>query len=245
MVYGKAVALHVDPIEKKPLYHFMPGTEVLSFGTVGCNFRCDFCQNWDISQVSKPPTSQIFGQDLPPKKIVEIAKKEKIPSIAYTYNEPAIFFEYAYDTAKLAHKTGIKNVYVSNGYESAEAREKIAPLLDAINIDLKSFDEKFYQKYCGARLQPVLENITQLHTFGVHLEITTLIIPGKNDSKNNLEKIAKFIAKVDKNIPWHISRFFPAYKMTDVPVTPIDTLQKAQKLGKKAGLKYVYIGNIY
>ena len=244
LVYGKATALNIDPIEKKPLYHFMPGTKILSFGTVGCNFRCDFCQNWDISQASKPPISQIFGQELPPKKIVEYAKKNKIPSVAYTYNEPAVFFEYAYDTAKLAKKAGLKNVYVSNGYESPEAREKIAPYLDAINIDLKSYDEKFYQKYCGAHLKPVLENIIQFHKLGIHIEITTLIIPRKNDSKNNLTKLAKLIDSVDKKIPWHISRFFPAYKMLNVEITSESTLEFAQEIGKKAGLEYVYIGNI-
>lgn len=244
LVYGKACAFNIDPIEKKPLYHFMPGTEILSFGTVGCNFRCDFCQNWDISQASKPPANQIFGHNLPPKKIVEYAVDNKIPSIAYTYNEPAVFFEYAFDTAKLAKKSELKNVYVSNGYESSEAREKIAPYLDAINIDLKSYDEKFYQKYCGAHLKPVLENIIQFHKLGIHLEITTLIIPKKNDSKSNLLKIAKFIASVDKKISWHISRFFPAYKMLDVEITPESTLKYAQVIGKKAGLEYVYIGNV-
>lgn len=244
LVYGKAVALNVDPIEKKPLYHFMPGTKILSFGTVGCNFKCDFCQNWDISQVSKSPTNQIFGQDLPPKKIVEFAIENKIPSIAYTYNEPAVFFEYALDTAKLAKKANLKNVYVSNGYESPEARHKIAPYLDAINIDLKSYDEFFYKKYCGAKLEPVLENIIQFHKLAIHIEITTLIISGINDSRKNLMSIAKFIASVDKKIPWHISRFFPAYKMLDVKITPEFTLVNAQKIGKIAGLEYVYIGNV-
>lgn len=265
LVYGRAIAINIDPIEKKPLYHFVPGTEILSFGTVGCNFKCDFCQNWDISQKIKELKSRRFrnagvpikasvvsstkeefdwGQDWPPNKIVKFAKENKIPSIAYTYNEPAIFFEYAYDTAKLAKKAGLKNVYVSNGYESREARQKIAPYLDAINIDLKSYDQKFYQKYCGGQLEPVLENIVQFYKLGIHIEITTLIIQGKNDSKTNLTKIAKFIASLDKKIPWHISRFFPAYKMLDVKITPESTLENAREIGKAAGLEYVYIGNI-
>jgi len=261
LVYGKAVAVNVDPIEKKPLYHFMPKTSILSFGTVGCNFKCDFCQNWDISQRTKglknlsiPLEAGLrtkeqeeqfeWGDNLTPNEIVNLAVKNKIPSIAYTYNEPAIFFEYAFDTAKLVKKAGLKNVFVSNGYQSKESRDKILPYLDAINIDLKFFDDKSYQKYCGAKLKPVLENITLYHTNKVHLEVTTLIIPGLNDSTENLKKIAEFIANLSPKIPWHISRFFPAYKMLDSDITPESTLKKAQTIGKKAGLRYVYLGNV-
>lgn len=244
LVYGLAAAMHVDPIEKKPLYHFLPGTDILSFGTVGCNLHCDFCQNWDMSQVSKPPHDQIFGNKQSPERIVSLAIKLKCPSIAYTYNEPGIFFEYAYDTMKLAHRKGLKNVYVSNGYISREAKTKLKDLLDAANIDLKSFDDRFYSKICGAKLKPVMETIESFYKMGVHIELTTLIIPGQNDSSEELQKIAKYIVSIDKKIPWHISRFFPSYKMKNITVTPIETLKIAAKIGKEAGLKYIYIGNI-
>jgi len=259
LVYGKAIAANLDNIEKKPLFHFLPGTKVFSIGTVGCNFRCLFCQNWDISQTpflvkqeQKDPEKQNIvlgkvtseGQDLPPKEIVKYCVENNIPSIAYTYNEPAIFFEYAYDTAKLAHKEGIKNVFVSNGYESKEALEKIEPYLDAINIDLKGFTKEFYQEICSAKLEPVLENIKKVHKMDIWLEITTLVIPGKNDSDEELTKIAEFIASVSDEIPWHVTAFYPHYKMQDIPPTPPSTLERAYKIGKKAGLKYVYTGNI-
>lgn len=245
LVYGKMAAIHIDPIEKKPLFHFLPGTEILSFGTLGCNFRCDWCQNWDISQNSKQKDKPAFwGEDSSPKEIVGQAIKSKTPSIAYTYNEPVIFIEFAHDTAKLAKKNGLKNVFVTNGYLSKESFEYIKPYLDAANVDLKSMDNKFYQKYCGAKLQPVLDTIRRLYKAKIHIEITTLIISGINDSDTNLKKIAKFIASLDKNIPWHLSRFFPAYKMNDIESTPLATLKQAKKIGRDAGLKYVYIGNV-
>jgi len=245
LVYGHVIAFHVDPIEKKPLYHFLPETEILSFGTLGCNFHCVWCQNWDISQASKQKIKvKNWGQKISPKDIIRIAAKSKCPSIAYTYNEPAIFIEFAHDTAKLAHKKDLKNIFVTNGYLSRESFEYIKPYLDAANVDLKSMDDKFYQKYCGAHLQPVLDIIKHLVKAKIHLEITTLIIPDINDSDKNLRKIAKFIAGLDPKIPWHISRFYPAYKMTNLPPTPSKTLQKTYKIGKKAGLKYVYIGNV-
>lgn len=244
LTYGKIAALHVDPIEKKPLFHFLPGTTVLSLGTVGCNFRCIFCQNWDISQYPREHAGEIIGSDYTPEEIVQYALSHHIPSIAYTYNEPAIFFEFTYDIARLAHKKGLKNVYVSNGYESKEALNKIHPYLDAINIDLKSFREQFYVDICGAHLQPVLDTIKRCRKYGIWQEITTLIIPGYNDSEKELKDIAEFIVSVDPVIPWHLSRFFPQYKMMDVPSTPLETLEKAYEIGKKAGLHYVYIGNI-
>jgi pyruvate formate lyase activating enzyme len=244
LVYGKAAAYHVDPVEKKPLFHFMPGTDIFSLGTVGCNFRCSFCQNWDISQASKPPENRIFGDDLSPEYIVDYCLKHNYPSIAYTYNEPSIFFEYAYDTARLAHEKGLKNVYVSNGYLSREAVTKFKPYLDAINIDLKAFTDRFYTKICGARLQPVLDGIKLTHELGIHLEVTTLVIPGENDSTKELRQAAEFLAGIDPDIPWHISRFFPAYLMNDKEPTPLKTLLKAYEIGKKAGLNYVYVGNI-
>lgn len=244
-VYGHVAAIHVDPIEKKPLYHFMPGSEILSIGTLGCNFRCPWCQNWDISQATKQRNKpKNWGQKISPEEIVELAKKYKTPAVAYTYNEPAIFIEFAHDTAKLAHRIGLKNVFVTNGYLSRESFEYIKPYLDAANVDLKSMDDKFYQKFCGARLQPVLDIIRRFHDAKIHIEITTLIIPGVNDSDANLRKISKFIADLSPEIPWHISRFFPAYKMADTPPTPLKSLDRAAAIGQQAGLEHIYIGNI-
>ncbi|MCH8328924.1 MAG: AmmeMemoRadiSam system radical SAM enzyme [Nanoarchaeota archaeon] len=260
LVYGKAASFNIDPIEKKPLYHFMPKTEIFSLGTVGCNFSCGFCQNWDMSQITKDLKNKLlkekkiadidveiskFGYNLSPEKIVEICSEKNIPSIAYTYNEPSIFFEYAYDTAKLANKKGIKNVFVTNGYETEEALKLLKPYLNAMNIDLKSFNDEFYKKICKARLQPVLDTIKLAHELGIRIEITTLIIPGKNDSDAELKKIANFISSIDKNIPWHVNAFHPDYKMVDIPSTSYETLNKAYNIGEKAGLKYLYVGNIH
>lgn len=243
MVYGKAVGLHVDPMEKKPLFHFLPGSSVLSFGTCGCNFRCLFCQNWEMSQSPKE-FGAIYGEDKAPEQIVALTVTTNCKAIAYTYNEPAVFIEYAHDTAKLAKQHNLKNVYVTNGYETLEALEIMAPYIDAMNIDLKSFSDKFYSEVCGARLQPVLDTIKKSYEMKKWVEITTLIIPGKNDSVKELKEIAEFIAGIDKNIPWHISRFFPMYKMMDTEATPLVTLLKAYEIGKKAGLNYVYVGNV-
>lgn len=250
LVYGKAIAAHIDPIEKKPLYHFMPGTKIYSIATVGCNFRCAWCQNDDISQAPKEtgyklPIDDISYEDLPPEKVIANTKKYHCPSIAYTYTEPTIFLEYALDCMKLAKKEDLKNVWVSNGFMSPETLKKITPYLDAINVDLKGFREETYQKYCGAQLKPVLENLKKIAKSKIHLEVTTLIIPGVNDSEKELKDIANFIAKdLGKNTPWHISRFFPAFKMMDTPITPAETLDKAEKIGKSAGLKHIYKGNI-
>lgn len=256
LVYGKAIAVHVDPIEKKPLYHFMPGTYSYSIATVGCNFRCLWCQNWEISQASKVdgyhlPIEEIPYQNLSPQKIVAETIKNNCPSISYTYTEPTIFLEYALDTMKLAKKAGLKNVWVSNGYMTSETLKLISPYLDAINIDLKGFDGKKYLKYSGAKLQPVLDNLVRIKKYQgpknhkIHLEITTLVIPGINDSEKELRHIAEFIAKkVGKDTPWHISRFFPAYRMSETPITPIKTLELAEKIGKSVGLKWVHLGNV-
>ena len=244
LVYGLALAANIDPIEKKPLFHFQPGTDSFSIATAGCNFRCDFCQNWDISQITKGPNGQIIGEKLSPEEVVRKAKNSGCQSIAYTYTEPTIFFEYAQDTAKLAKKEGLANVFVTNGYQTPETIEKMASFVDAANVDLKSFSEKFYQKVCGAKLKPVLESIRLMHKAGIWIEITTLVVPNQNDSEKELTQIARFIAKIDKTIPWHISRFHPDYKMLDSLPTPIETLEKALQIGKKAGLKYVYLGNI-
>jgi len=245
LVYGSIISKNIDPIEKKPLFHFYPGTKAYSIGTVGCNFRCLFCQNYDISQYVRDG-GFIMGKKTTPKEVVEEAKKYNCDSIAYTYNEPAIFVEFVLGTAKLAKKAGLKNIYVTNGYETKESLEVIKGYVDAMNIDLKSFDKNFYMKVCGAvDVDKVIETIKLAYEMGFWIEITTLVIAGHNDSDENLRKIAKFISTLDKNIPWHISRFFPMYKMENVPPTPIETLVKAYKIGTEFGLKYVYIGNVH
>lgn len=246
LVYGKIASMNVDPIEKKPIYHFLPGSYAFSIGTIGCNFSCLWCQNSSISQASKGINREIFGEERKPEEIVSLAVKYACKSIAYTYNEPSIFAEYAYDTAVLAKQAGLKNVFVTNGYMSKEAFDYLNKkrLIDAMNIDLKSFSNKTYRKYCGARLKPVLDTIKRAHKAGIHIEITTLVVPGVNDSKAELEKIARFIAKIDKNIPWHISRFFPMYKMMKKEQTSLASLEKAEKIGIKAGLKFVHMGNV-
>jgi len=243
LVYGKVVSRAVDPIEKKPLFHFLPGSRAYSIATVGCNFRCLNCQNFEISQMPKD-RKVILGQDVSPEEIVVAAKRNNCESIAYTYTEPTIFFEYAYDTAKLASKEGIRNVFVTNGYITEEALLEIKPNLDAANIDLKSFSDDFYRKVCGARLNPVLDAIRLHRSLGIWIEITTLIIPTLNDSEDNLRKIAEFIKDVGEEIPWHISQFYPAYKLLELPRTPISTLRRAREIGLEAGLRYVYEGNV-
>ena len=243
LVYAQVIAANVDPIEKKPLYHFLPGSMSFSIATVGCNFRCGFCQNWQISQVSGQDNAREVYK-LMPERIVEEAKKNHCQSISYTYTEPTIFFEYAYDIAKVAKQAGLKNIFVTNGYMSREALETISPYLDAANIDLKSFREKFYVENCKGHLQPVLDSIKLAKKLGVWIEITTLIIPGHNDSASELSDIAGFIASVGKDIPWHISRFHPDYHFLNQKLTPIETLKKAEDLGKKAGLDHVYLGNV-
>jgi pyruvate formate lyase activating enzyme len=243
LVYGKAVARSVDPIEKKPLFQFLPGSRAYSIATVGCNFRCDNCQNYDISQLPKV-RGTIVGEDVQPEEIVLAAKLSKCESIAYTYSEPTIFFEYALDIAKHAQKEGVKNVFVTNGYITPEALREISPYLDAANIDLKSFSDEFYRKNCGARLEPVLDSIRLYKSLGVWIELTTLIIPTLNDSEEELRKIAEFIKEVGEDIPWHITQFHPTYKLIDQPRTPVTTLRRARQIGLEAGLRYVYEGNV-
>lgn len=244
LVDNKAVAVNLDPIEKKPLFHFFPGSIAFSLGTFGCNFGCEFCQNWDISQAPKETTIEFWGEDWPPEKIISYCQKYNISVIAYTYNEPTIWTEYALAIMKLAHKNKIKNVWVSNGYMSKETLKLIASYLDAINVDLKSFREEFYQKVVHAHIEPVKENIKKIWEMGIWEEITTLIIPGFNDSENELKEIAQFLVTISPDLPWHISAFYPNYKMLDVPPTPKEILLKAYHIGKDAGLKYVYTGNI-
>jgi pyruvate formate lyase activating enzyme len=243
LVYGKLVSQAVDPIEKKPLFHVLPGSSAYSIATVGCNFRCENCQNWEISQSPKPK-NPIMGKETSPEEIVKAAQRVDCRSIAYTYTEPTIFLEYAYDTAKLAIENGMKSVFVTNGYITEEALTEIAPYLHAANIDLKSFSDSFYKETCGASLEPVLESIKRYKKLGVWIEVTTLIIPALNDSEENLFEIAKFIADVGVEIPWHVSGFYPAYQLLDLPPTPIETIRKAREIGVKAGLRYVYQGNV-
>ena len=260
LVYGKASAVNVDPVEKKPLFHFMPGTRIFSLGTIGCNFGCSFCQNYDVSQVARDLRVQLikekrkelmgvevgkYGYELPPGEIVDICMKNNIKSIAYTYNEPVIFFEYIYDTAKLAKARGIKTVFVSNGYESCEALDKIRPYIDAMNIDLKAFTEEFYARVCKAKLEPVKETIKHARELGIWVEITTLVIPGKNDTSEELTRLAQFLASVDKDMPWHITAFHPDFQMKDTPATTQSTLIRGYDIGKKVGLRFVYVGNVH
>ncbi len=244
LVYGKAIAEHADPIEKKPLYHVMPGSMSYSVATVGCNFRCLHCQNYTISQPVHD-TLRITGIDLPPEEIVARALASGCRSIAYTYTEPTIFFEYAYDTAVLAKKAGLRNIFVTNGYITPEALACIRPFLDAANIDLKGFSERFYTEVVHAMLKEVLDSIVEYKRQGIWIELTTLVIPGWNDSDEDLRGIAGFIAdKVGKETPWHVSAFHPTFKMIDRPRTPLDTLRRARHIGLEAGLRYVYEGNV-
>ncbi|MFH1565326.1 MAG: AmmeMemoRadiSam system radical SAM enzyme [bacterium] len=249
LVYGKVIAKNIDPVEKKPLFHFMPGTRTYSIGTVGCNLHCSNCQNYSISQTAKTSQKQnipdVPGKDMTAEQVVREALDNNCPSISYTYNEPTVFFEFALDCMKLAKENGLKNIWVSNGYMSDKCLDEIIPYLDAINVDLKFFTDKNYIKVCGAKLEPILKNIQKIKKAGVWVELTTLLIHGYNDSIEELKNIAEFIAnKLDVFTPWHILRFFPNYKLTDVMPTEKEKLIEAYDIGKKTGLKYVYIGNV-
>jgi pyruvate formate lyase activating enzyme len=244
-VYGRPCALHVDPIEKKPLYHFFPNSTSFSIATIGCNFQCGFCQNWEISQARIRNGSQLYTEEVLPEEIVKVAIKNDCKSISYTYTEPTIFFEYAFDTAKLAKEKGLYNNFVTNGYMTAECLKMIKPYLDAANVDLKFFKDSSYKKICGASLEPVLNSIRLMRELGIWVEVTTLVVTAENDSDEELRDIAQFIASVDKNMPWHVSRFHPDYEFTEYAVTPEATLRKAQEIGHQAGLNYVYVGNVF
>lgn len=245
LVYGRAITEQVDPIEKKPLYHFLPKTETLSWATLGCNFRCLNCQNADISQTNPGEDLSISGQELPPERIVQDALDNNCPSISYTYTEPTIFLEYALATMKLARQAGLKNIWVTNGYFSEETFNLIKPYLDAANVDLKFFDEKIYRQVCGADLNPILDNLARLKKNNIHLEITTLLIPGLTEVNDQLEGIARFIVEeLSSDVPWHLSRFFPCYQMMDRPMTPKELIDQAVEIGQDAGLTHVYPGNI-
>ena len=244
LVYDKVISQNIDPIEKKPLFHFLPGSLSYSIATPGCNFRCLHCQNADISQLPRDHGGSIVGESVLPQSMVGRARSRGCASISYTYTEPTIFFELAYDTAGLAAEVGLKNVFVTNGYITPEALETIRPVLHAANVDLKGFREEFYKKVCGARLQPVLDAIRLYKKLGIWIEITTLVIPGHNDSEEELRDIAQFIRSVGEDVPWHVSRFHPTYKLIDRPRTPVETLKRAREIGFEAGLRYVYEGNV-
>lgn len=239
--YGKLIAQHVDPIEKKPLYHFFPGSSSFSIATKGCNFTCGFCQNWQISQTAKPQTE--LTNEISASYVVQKALELGCQSISCTYTEPTIFFEYAYDICKIAKSKNLSTVFVTNGYMTEQALNTIRPYLDACNIDLKSFNENFYRKNCSANLSSVLQTIKNVFESGIWVEITTLVIPQQNDSDDELKSIADFIADLSPDIPWHVSRFFPQYEFGQIQATEIETVQRAQRIGFKAGLRYVYTGN--
>lgn len=243
--YGRIAALNLDPVEKKPLFHFQPGSRTYSFATVGCNLSCSFCQNWSLSQAPREG-GRITGRGMTPQDLVDEALKLKAASISYTYSEPTIFFETMQDTARLAADQGLSNIMVTNGFMSPECLDEMGPLIDAANVDLKSFSDDFYRDVCGARLKPVLENLVRIrHDLGWWLEVTTLLIPGKNDSPGELDQLTDFlIRELGEDTPWHISRFHPDFKMNDVAATRGDTLEAAYAMGRDKGLKYVYIGNM-
>jgi pyruvate formate lyase activating enzyme len=243
LVYERVIATHSDPIEKKPLFHFLPGSRSYSIATVGCNLRCRFCQNADISQMPVDH-HHVLGEKMTPETIVSEALRSGSATIAYTYTEPTIYFELALDTARMSVKEGLRNIFVSNGYMSKECLEEIHPDLHGANIDLKAFSDRFYKEQCGAKLDPVLKTLATLKELGVWLEVTTLLIPGLNDSAEELRMLSRYLADLDPNIPWHISRFHPTYKLLDVPSTPAETIHRARDIGYEAGLRYVYSGNL-
>jgi len=244
LVYGYPCSYHVDPIEKKPLFHFFPGSKAFSIATVGCNFRCLHCQNYEISQMPQEE-KRIVGERILPEDVVDMAEKSGCRSISYTYTEPTVFYEYAFDIAKLAKTRGIYNNFVTNGYIEEEPLKAIRPYLDGANIDLKGFDKDFYKRQCKAELQGVIDTIKLYKSLGIWIEITTLIIPGYNDGEDELKAIARFIKdETGVETPWHVSAFYPTYKCLDAKRTPAKTLKRAREIGMETGLRYVYEGNI-
>ena len=243
LVSRTIAAAHCDPIEKKPLFHVLPGSRSYSIATAGCNFRCTFCQNHEISQMPREE-GRIAGRDLAPAEIVELALRSGSKSISYTYTEPTVFFELVYETAGIAREKGLRNVLVTNGYMTGEMLRLFAPRLDAANVDLKAFSDDFYRKQCGAKLQPVLASLQTMKALGIWVEVTTLLIPGLNDGEEELRDLAGFILSLGAETPWHISRFHPRYRMTNRPPTPAASIHRATGIGKSVGLKYVYSGNI-
>ena len=266
LVYGRVVARNVDPIEKKPLFHFQPGSTSYSIATVGCNLRCTFCQNWQISQfprarISVAPDAEaqmeesicpqleaaehrITGEHVTPEEIVESAVRSGSKSIAYTYTEPTVFYELAYETAVLARERGLKNIFVTNGFTSLAPIRQLANVLDGANVDLKFFTDSSYRRISGARLAPILDAIRLYRELRVWVEITTLLIPGINDSDDEIRDIARFVHSVGPEVPWHVTQFYPAYKLLDRGHTPVETLRRARQIGLATGLRYVYEGNV-
>jgi pyruvate formate lyase activating enzyme len=245
LVYGRLIARHIDPIEKKPMFHLLPGSRSYSIATVGCNFRCLFCQNADIAQMPRDRDGLVMGSPCTPQAVVADALKHQCQSIAYTYTEPTVFFEFALDTAKLARAHGLKNVFVTNGYMTPEAVDLAASYLDGANVDLKAFSDEFYKHQCKARIEPVKATLRNMKQAGILVEVTTLLIPGLNDAPEALEALAAFLVNdLGPETPWHISRFHPTYRLTDRPATPVATLRRARQIGVNAGLRYVYMGNV-
>ncbi len=244
--YGKLISANKDPIEKKPLFHFHPGTLSFSIATAGCNLRCLNCQNHAISQWPiNNPGMDLPGNYFPPEEIADLAQSQRCATISYTYTEPTIFLEYARDTAIAANNAGLKNVFVTNGYMTPEALDFMGEHLHAANVDIKSADETVMKKLTGAHAQPVLDNIRKMHSRSIWIEATTLVIPGYNDNDSALRDIARFLAETSRDIPWHVSRFHPSYKLPDVRPTPASALKKAYEIGKAAGIRYVYTGNLW
>ena len=241
LIYAEVSSMNVDPIEKKPLFHFYPGSKVFSLGSVSCNFKCEHCQNYDISFAE---AGELGTTEVLPERSVQLALERNCRGIAWTYNEPTIWFEYTYDSAILAKEAGLYTVYVTNGYMTPQALEKIGPYLDAANVDVKGFSKKFYSGTCRARLEPVLQTCERMHETGIHLELTYLIIPGLNDDDEQLRAFCTWAAGVDCDIPIHFSRFHPDWRILDRPTTPMDTLKKARHLAMQAGMRYVYVGNV-
>ncbi|HJW21430.1 MAG TPA: AmmeMemoRadiSam system radical SAM enzyme [Candidatus Limnocylindrales bacterium] len=243
LAYGRIVAAALDPIEKKPLFHVEPGSRAWSIATPGCPFHCTFCQNWQIAQ--GPRLGERFPAHVTrPDEVVEEALEADADSIAYTYVEPTVFLEYALDVGRLAREAGLRNLFITDGYATPEAIGLLATVIDAANVDLKSFDDRFYRRLCGARLRPVLDGIVAMRAAGIFLELTTLVIPGHNDDDANLRALTRWIVEaVGPETPWHVSRFYPAYQLLDVPPTPLASLRRAAEIGRESGLAHVYIGN--
>ncbi len=241
--WGRLVAENIDPIEKKPLFHFLPSSRSFSVAAAGCNFKCLNCQNSDISQAPREG-GFVGGEEVSPEEIAAEAYETGCESISYTYTEPTIFFEYSHDIGVLAKQKGLKNIYVTNGYMTPECLNALEGVLDAANVDIKSFSDSFYRKVCGATLAPVLESVENMRRMGVWVELTTLVIPTLNDSEEELRALAKWIYRTDKTMPWHLSAFHPAYKMLDIAPTPVETLERAREIGLEEGLRYVYTGNV-
>ncbi|MDX9833781.1 MAG: AmmeMemoRadiSam system radical SAM enzyme [Desulfobulbus sp.] len=244
LVYGLVVAHNVDPIEKKPLFHFLPSSLSYSIATMGCNFQCLYCQNYQISQCADLGEGPINGTPYSPEEVVADAERTGCRSISYTYVEPAVFYEFARDCGRLARERGLRNVFVSNGYMSAATTRDMGPWVDGINIDLKAYSDSFYRQVCKARLQPVLDSIRLCHELGIWVEVTTLLIPGLNDGDEELRDIARFLRDVSPAIPWHVTGFSPTYRMLDRPSTPAATLRRAREIGLEEGLLHIYQGNV-